>query len=780
MDSLSRIASYRPLVFEDTVGNHSKRATKKIAQIPSLGPIRSLLLLSTCSLCRLIFDSSCLTDEDMEIVRNGGELVVVTAWTIHCLEESLSWSGHKRGKGPYAKCVYTSVAIWSDGICEPPQLEDAMGAIGLIDIGEHQPNGGPALGVRQVDPMTPNYCMIRDWLRRCDDLHHITCRPFVSEGLKQIKLVDVETRRIIMYPPDGCDYIALSYVWGDLEQPSYKLGEILPIVPATLEDAMVVTRNLGKQYLWVDSLCIDQENNAEKAIQIALMSTIYSGAWATIICLSGRSARSGLPRVGTLQGVIPQPSCEIWGKRLLSVMPTLSQQISWSPWVSRAWTFQEGLLSPRRLFFTNHQVYFECNSVQCCESLDDSNSPFHLASDEQRLVALGAVPHFQDLSSLMGPEDAIGRGVLRDPFRHISSDVDAEFYNDDFSRYLTLVHSYTMKKMSHDADSLNAFSAMLTRLAENYYKGGFVQGLPVEDLPRALLWFHPTLPRRRVDFPAWSWAGWEGGVNNIVVDGASIPHGEVMPPLRIWKAGDDERPELVYNFNPTPDIIEEVEKTDDEEDSWIDVKDSNSSLDSESGYDSDEINEGRDVTLWLGTEMTAHTGLSSDFNEDDYLEEIYLGNDPVFRLAKTMLEETSAALPGIKGHELLIEGIVIRLNFTVTPGVDLSDSGVGSLTDDESDARCFVRLEGKPEPQQMRFYGHDAVRLVNQRSSDQQEFLLVSRERDMLAPRKIYNALLLIDRDGSVANRVGVASLRLDNVELLDSLQPERRRFKLR
>ena len=65
-------------------------------------------------------------------------------------------------------------------------------------------------------------------------------------------------------------------------------------------------------------------------------------------------------------------------------------------------------------------------------------------------------------------------------------------------------------------------------------------------------------------------------------------------------------------------------------------------------------------------------------------------------------------------------------------------------------------------------------------SSDRQEFFLVSREPHEDAPQKIYNALLLIDRDGEVADRVGVASLRLDNVELLDSSRPEKRVFKLR
>lgn len=601
LDALGRISRHRPFVLEDMDDNHSKRATKKATQIPSLGPIRSLQLLSTCPLCRLLFDVSHLTDEEMEIVRSGGELVVVTGWTVHRLERELYWRGCGRGKGPYARCVYTSVTTWSwvDGIYEPNRLvEEAMEAIGLIDIGESASNGVPALGVRPVDPKTPDYSMIKGWLHRCDDLHHITCRPLVSESLKQIKLINVETRQIVMYPLDGCDYVALSYVWGGVEQHSYKLGEILPTVPATLEDAMVVTCNLGKRYLWADSLCIDQGNVVEKDVQIAFMSAIYSGAWATIICLSGRSARSGLPRVGTLQGVVPQLSCEIWGKQLLSVMPTLSQQISWSPWVSRAWTFQEGLLSPRRLFFTNHQVYYECNSVQCCESLDDSNSPFHLPSDEQRRVALDDVVQDPDKSSIAGPEGVIGRGVLRDPFRPISSDVEAQIDDDDFARYLKLVHSYTMKNMSHDADSLNAFSAMLTRLTDNYYKGGFLQGLPVDDLPRALLWFHPTPPRRRVDFPTWSWAGWEGGVSDSVMHGAENPYDAVMPPLRVWKAGCDDYPELTYNFNPTPDILRELEnppgeaRDEDDTESWEDVDDAKSSSGSESGYDSDEVSEG--------------------------------------------------------------------------------------------------------------------------------------------------------------------------------------------
>jgi len=95
-------------------------------------------------------------------------------------------------------------------------------------------------------------------------------------------------------------------------------------------------------------------------------------------------------------------------------------------------------------------------------------------------------------------------------------------------------------------------------------------------------------------------------VSDVVLYGAEDPYNAVMPPLRIWKAGYDGRPELVYSFNPTPDIITELEKlgeeenysqggTNDEEDtdSWEDVPDSDASSGSGSGYDSDEVSEGR-------------------------------------------------------------------------------------------------------------------------------------------------------------------------------------------
>ena len=79
-------------------------------------------------------------------------------------------------------------------------------------------------------------------------------------------------------------------------------------------------------------------------------------------------------------------------------------------------------------------------------------------------------------------------------------------------------------------------------------------------------------------------------------------------------------------------------------------------------------------------------------------------------------------------------------------------------------------------PIRLKFHGHNAATLANARQSKEQEFLLLSRES---AP-KICNALLLIDWDGDIAHRVGVASLKLNDVGLLERCKPERKLLRLK
>lgn len=71
-------------------------------------------------------------------------------------------------------------------------------------------------------------------------------------------------------------------------------------MPKTIADTMALALELGEQYLWVDVLCIIQDDNKDKKEQIAQMDLIYAGALFTIIAAGGSNAQSGLP--GLLEG----------------------------------------------------------------------------------------------------------------------------------------------------------------------------------------------------------------------------------------------------------------------------------------------------------------------------------------------------------------------------------------------------------------------------------------------------------------------------------------------
>jgi hypothetical protein len=68
-------------------------------------------------------------------------------------------------------------------------------------------------------------------------------------------------------------------------------------LPQTIQDAMILMSQIQERYLWVDSLCIVQDDKDVKRSQIATMNQIYQGAYATIIAASGNDANAGLPGV---------------------------------------------------------------------------------------------------------------------------------------------------------------------------------------------------------------------------------------------------------------------------------------------------------------------------------------------------------------------------------------------------------------------------------------------------------------------------------------------------
>lgn len=282
-------------------------------------------------------------------------------------------------------------------------------------------------------------------------------------------------------------------------------------------------------------MCIDQKDEQDRQKQVSIMDAIYGAAWATIVALDGSSASAGLSPMHRRQGSRRQIVSEIGRISLTTVLPTLQQQIDRSKWTTRAWTYQEALISQRNIFFTADQVYLACNVSQCCESVDSTTSPFHTGIDV----------------CFDGQERVRGKGIFRSPCSDGNQlgvdNIKAKFKSRP-ERYSALMTQYSARDMTRSADALAAFQGVLNLLVNSWFtfpvsafhnpeacwRKESLQGLPLCELRHTLLFVHAGEHERRLGFPSWSWTGWRGRLWTAARGreaGSRVNH---PPPLRAW------------------------------------------------------------------------------------------------------------------------------------------------------------------------------------------------------------------------------------------------------
>ncbi|OAL03122.1 HET-domain-containing protein [Phaeosphaeriaceae sp. SRC1lsM3a] len=354
------------------------------------------------------------------------------------------------------------------------------GYIALYQPRKEYPTNLYTLSNREIDPEKIHWTIIHQWLQTCSDNHDCMANRATQEFLPGFKVIDTRTRRIVN-ASKGCKYVTLSYVWGTARESDVADGLSIPDpAPLTIEDAMRCVQALGLRYLWVDRYCIDQDAAEMKHLMIQGMDKIYRNATLTIIDAEGSDSSAGLAGVSQVPRKVPKWT-EIQGQRL-SMVPNVVRTVRSNHWNTRGWTYQEGLLSNRRLLFTRSQVYFQCLKMHCCESLA---AKFRCISRPRYEMA----ETFQVFPS--------GRDA-----------VDARTFKGRLDEYLR-------RNLTYDSDMLNAFLGILRQFwyAPNpiYHFWGLhiVVGkflaalfwLPVGDGPKKEL-------SRREGFPSWTWAGW--------------------------------------------------------------------------------------------------------------------------------------------------------------------------------------------------------------------------------------------------------------------------------
>lgn len=354
-------------------------------------------------------------------------------------------------------------------------------------------------------------------------------------------------------------YLALSYCWGKpdpsaspqpllLKRHSFRdLERSISIhnLQQTIRDAILVTRKLGYRYLWVDALCIIQEESEDKAHEISRMATIYKNASITLAAGTAERAADGFlktcpPGSSTYlpeyKFDIPMDNNKKPGNVYLSVEAyEPHHQLD-----KRAWTLQEYLLSSRMLIFSDYELLWQCKEVEL----------------QSVTGTLNGLEYRQPLESI--------------PWTVFHEDAELDYRGSDSEiayQWKTIIRQYTARGMSDPEDRLRAIAGVVSEL-ETLLGDANVYGHWKKWFIDSLAWFKP--PRDRVDrqcltrAPSWSWVSLDGVIHyddRVETEDArvkTLTTTSLVLECRILRDNDIDRDALT-SIIEMPDLCNDVE-----------------------------------------------------------------------------------------------------------------------------------------------------------------------------------------------------------------------------
>ncbi|CAG9950168.1 unnamed protein product [Clonostachys rosea f. rosea IK726] len=385
-----------------------------------------------------------------------------------------------------------------------------------------------------------------EWIQTCCTFHDICRRrgPCESNFLPT-RLIDIGhdssdtwklviTRGTSMAP---VEYIALSYCWGASTQlrltastqDSFIKGMPISALTRTHRDLITVARSLGIHWLWIDALCILQDSKSDWTLQSLEMAEIYSNCKLAVAAAASSDSQGGLFRHRQTDGLSPlilrQPnraylmhSNNYWGEHLEDC----------SPLFKRGWALQERLLPKRVLYFSHHQIFFECRFNRACEGFPCGG--------------VGLSNRLENLS-FFDRELAGGRGISSQ--QEQSSTRRVCIWN-------SMVNKYQACNFTFPSDKLIALSGAVKTI-ELQTGDKFHAGLWTSRILFYLGWNSRDRGRCRlpeVQTPSWSWMSMRGPIAwetememmlNINLQSAKVPLKETMPLAHVVDISTERR-----------------------------------------------------------------------------------------------------------------------------------------------------------------------------------------------------------------------------------------------
>lgn len=340
---------------------------------------------------------------------------------------------------------------------------------------------------------TASLNLARKWLSHCQSSHD-DCKIHERQSTKRrnpsrvlflgkVSHTDDVHLRICNSDASPITYATLSHCWGSLEVlkltketlPKFLQRILVGDLCKSFQDAIFVARFLGFDYLWIDSLCIIQDDTEDWLEESALMSSVYGLSSLNIAASGAADGSEGLffaripPQFRTYEMTV-----EVRGHNLgyeCRDPYTYFRCIGSQPLAKRAWAIQERILAPRTLSFSRTELFWECKTQSACETSPEF-FPFPPAAGGE----------FLRKSSLLTWE--------------------------------TIVLLYTSANLTFSRDKLIALSGLARHFHKRTAEDTYLAGLWRKPLPMKLCWRVDNPQPRPTSYraPTWSWASVDGRI----------------------------------------------------------------------------------------------------------------------------------------------------------------------------------------------------------------------------------------------------------------------------
>ncbi|OAG07311.1 HET-domain-containing protein [Paraphaeosphaeria sporulosa] len=311
--------------------------------------------------------------------------------------------------------------------------------------------------------------------------------------------------------PPGTQYLTLSHLWGKHEflklmknnvcqwENSIPTNQLSP----SFQDALYMTRSLGFKFIWIDSLCIIQDDLQDWEQESEAMCRIYKGAVCNIAA-SARQTSDGhgfLPSSRYLEPVVPPlvhidwhaspviQSRNVCGRDFVISEAFPQRNLRTDELYDRAWVLQEEMLALRTLHCQGDQIYWECRTSICNEVWPSGWA-----------TSLGRYRESE--------------GTIA-PFLLTTDDIEASQAGLAYTVWLEMVSSYSRRAISYGTDRLPALAGIAADTAfllNDTYASGIWQkalhnGVLYQSRGTLQSCEEPPQPLPLWDkVPSWSWA----------------------------------------------------------------------------------------------------------------------------------------------------------------------------------------------------------------------------------------------------------------------------------